>query len=546
MNAASSVLPLKNKRTRPLFLVLLSTLVLSITALTQPQSLNPPAVFELEIPDFKIAPSSAPEITIPYSRVNQIFLHILKPAADSIDYGSIRTHVNGQAASPISEVVAGVRGKIVKINLQHRPGFEFVSGRNAVEVWAQNRRGRKYYSSFIVKTATQNWNTDFTYNVFQAPGAVNEVPPQVLLFEPVSAVEFTPAVSAMTVRISGVASTASDITSISVDGKRIPFKAEPQKATRQLIRTGSTERSVSFETAIRVNKNTNQIVLEAEDKLGTRTQVLVPVFIRKPGSIMPIRGQKYALIIGISRYRNSNAIPNLDYAHMDARSIYEFLQQPAAGGFTRDNMLLLSNEDATLASIKQALTNFVTKASTNDLLLIFFAGHGAPDRFAPENLYVIAHDTYVDDMPKTALAMPELLRYVEQNIRSKRVVLLMDACHSAGLSSGGTRDLANNLSNLYLEKMLYQEEGRAIITSSDVNERSHESKKWGNGHGVFTYYVLEGLKGGADSNQDHFVSVGELFRYVRHKVRLDTNFVQNPRMLTGTNENLSLTVVRSR
>lgn len=547
MNSAPSARPKNKNRARNLFLVLFCTIVVFIiTPLTLPQSVKPPTVFELEIPDFKITPSSEPELTIPYSNVNQVLIHILKPAADSIDYGSIRTHVNGQAAAPIAEVVAGLRGKIVKVNLKHRPGYEFVSGRNTVEVWAQNRLGRKYYSSFIVKTATQNWNDDFTYTVLQAPGTNNEVPPQVLLIEPVSAVEIPPALSILNVRISGVASTTSDITRISVDGKSIPFKPEPVKPTRQLIRTNSTERSVTFETTIRVSRNTSQIALEAEDKLGTRTQVSVPVFMRKPEEIASAHGKKYALIIGISRYRNSNTIPNLDYAHVDARSIYDFLQQPVAGGFSPDNMLLLSNENATLASIRQALTNFVARASTNDLLLIFFAGHGAPDRFAPENLYVIAHDTHVDDMPKTALAMPELLRYVEQNIKSKRVVLLMDACHSAGLSSGGTRDLANNLSNLYLEKLLYQEEGRAIITSSDVNERSHESKKWGNGHGVFTYYVLEGLKGGADTNQDRFVSVGELFRYVRQKVRLDTNFLQNPRMLTGTNENLSLAVVRSR
>jgi len=528
-------------------LVLLSTLVVSLSnSLTLPQSVNPPPVFELEVPDFKMGPSSEPEMTIPYSGVNQIFVHILNPAADNIDYGSIKTQVNGQATGPISEVVAGVRGKIVKINLKQRPGYELVSGGNTVEIWAQNRRGRKYYSSFIVKTATQNWNADFTYKSIQAPGTVGEIPPQLLLLEPVSAVEFPAALTSMTVRVNGVASTTSAITKISVDGKIIPFKAEPQTAARQLIRTGATERSVTFQTTIVFNRNKSQFVVEAEDKLGTRTQVFVPVFMKKPGVATPVRGQKYALIIGISRYRNSNTIPNLDYAHVDARSIYDFLQQPAAGGFSRDNMLLLSNEDATLASIRQALTSFVARASTNDLLVIFFAGHGAPDYFAPENLYVIAHDTQVNDMPGTALAMPELLRYVEQNIRSKRVILLMDTCHSAGLSSGGTRDLSNNLSNLYLEKMLYQEDGRAIITSSDVNERAHESKKWGNGHGVFTYYLLEGLKGEADSNQDHFVSVGELFRYVRQKVRLETNFLQNPRMLTGANENLTLAVVNSR
>ena len=90
--------------------------------------------------------------------------------------------------------------------------------------------------------------------------------------------------------------------------------------------------------------------------------------------------------------------------------------------------------------------------------------------------------------------MFELGRYINQNVKAKRLVLLFDACHSAGLSTEGTRNLANNLTNFYLQTLLYQEKGRAIITSSDVNETSLESQKWGNGHGVFTYYLLEGLK----------------------------------------------------
>jgi uncharacterized caspase-like protein len=259
-----------------------------------------------------------------------------------------------------------------------------------------------------------------------------------------------------------------------------------------------------------------------------------------------LSGRKFALVIGISKYKNNlRGIPNLEYADADARSIYEFLQQPAAGGFSREDMLILANEQATNTNIRQALTSFIAKATADDLLLIFFAGHGAPDPSAPQNLYLIAYDTSVEDMSETALAMSDLRRYIEQNIRSKRVVLLLDTCHSAGLSADVTRDLGNNLANLYLEKLLYQEEGRAIITSSDVNEPSHESQRWGNGHGVFTYYVLEGLKGSADTNQDRLVSVGELFRYVRQKVRLDTQFLQNPRMLIGDNENLALAVARS-
>jgi Caspase domain len=544
----SSVIRLSNiKRPRRLFLVLFSAVVVLIfQPLTLPQSEAPAAVFELELPDFQMLPSSRTEITVPSSNVSQVLIHILKPVADNIDYSAIRTSVNGQAAATISEIVSGVRGKIVKMNLKLQPGYQFVNGRNTVEVWAQNRRGRMYYSSFIIKTATANWNEDFTYHIEQSPEARNTVPPQLVLFEPERAIEFPSKLKSLLVKISGFASGATAVKRVSVDGKNVQLKAGQEIATRQLTRLGNFERSVAFETSTTIGPNTTQIVVEAEDNAGSRTQVVVPVFITKPGVTTQLSGRKYALVIGISKYKNNlRGVPNLEYADVDARSIYEFLQQPAAGGFSREDMLMLVNEEATNAGIRQALTNFIAKASADDLLLIFFAGHGAPDPSAPQNLYLIAYDTSVEDMSETALAMSDLRRYIEQNIKSKRVVLLLDACHSAGLSADVTRDLGNNLANLYLEKLLYQDEGRAIITSSDVNEPSHESQRWGNGHGVFTYYLLQGLKGSADTNQDRLVTVGELFRYVRQKVRLDTQFLQNPRMLIGDNENLALAVARS-
>jgi hypothetical protein len=477
---------------------------------------------------------------VPSANVSQVFVHIRKPVADIIDYNAIKTSINGQATATIAEVVNGAEGKIVKINLRRRPGYEFLNGRNTVEVWAQNRRGRQYYSSFVIKTRSENWYQDFTYHVETAPGASNQVPPQVVLLEPERRVEFSSRLNTMKIRISGIATADNGITRVSVDGKNVQLKSE--STIRQLTRMSNSERSVGFETITTINSNASRIVVEAEDKSGSRTQVWIPVVTAKQGVVAPVR-EKYALIIGISRYRNnSRGVQNLEYADVDARALYDLLQQPTAGGFARENMLLLANEDATLARIRSALTSFVAQASENDLLLIFFAGHGDGDPKAQQNLYLIAHDTSIDAMPQTALAMPDLRRYVEQNVRSKRLILLLDACHSAGLSSEGTRDLSNNLTNQYLENLLYQEQGRAIITSSDVNEKSREDAKWGNGHGVFTYYLLQGLRGNADTNEDHFVTVGELFRYVYQNVRHDTGRQQNPRMLVGDNENLALAV----
>jgi hypothetical protein len=539
--------PLQNyrKRTRCLILVLFLLFAAGlIPPSTQPQTVIPPTVFEVELPDFQLPPSSQPEITIPSPSVSQLFVHVLKPAADGIDYGLIRTSLNGQAAAPISDIVNGARGKVVKLDLNRFPGFEFVTGRNTVEVWAQNRRGRTFYSSFVIKTVNSSWNEDFTYET--QVGAGSKVsPPRVVLLEPQRAVELSPAKKTMTVRINGIATSEGEITRVAVDGKNVQFKLESKAASRQLTRVSDSERSVTFETIHSVQSFQTHIVMEVEDRAGSRTRVLIPVVSVKNKVATPVNGKKYALIIGISKYRNNlRGIANLEFADADAKSIYEFLQKPAAGGFAREDMLYLTNEQATNVRIRDALTNFVSKPGTEDLLLIFFAGHGAPDPFGRQNLYIITHDTNIDDMPGTAIPMTMLRGYIDRNVRSKRVVLLMDACHSAGLSSGA-RDLGNNLSNLYLQKWLYQEEGRAIITSSDVNEISRESQRWGNGHGVFTFYVLQGLKGDADANRDRFVSVGELFRYVRQKVRSETNSEQNPRMLPGTNENLALSVAMS-
>jgi hypothetical protein len=507
---------------------------------------TPPVVFELELPDFQLPPTSRSELTVPSANASEVFVHILKPAADIIDYSAIRTSINGQAAGTISEIVSGLRGKIVKINLRSQPGYQFVTGRNAVEVWAQNRRGRMYYASFVVQTASANWNEDFIYQTQQSPEAKKMVPPQVVLLEPERVIEFPPNLKSMVVRIRGIATASTAIRRVSVDGKNVQLKASQEMVTRQLTRVANTARSIAFEATVIVNQNKTQIVVEAEDNSGSVARVLVPILNSRSAVTAQVEGRKYALVIGISQYKNNlKGIRNLEYADVDARSIYDFLQRPEAGKFSREDMLLLSNEGATNAQIRQALTSFIAKPTKNDLLLIFVAGHGAPDPAAPQNLYVIAHDTSVDDMPDTALAMSDLRRYIQQNIKCKRVILLLDTCHSAGLSTETTRDLGNNLANLYLEKLLYQEEGRAIITSSDVNEPSHESERWGNGHGVFTYYVLQGLKGSADTNRDRLVSVGELFRYVRQKVRLDTKFQQNPRMLIGDNENLALAVARS-
>jgi hypothetical protein len=504
-------------------------------------------VFELELPELNIAPTSQPEVAIPSPEVETIVLNILNPQAEQIDYGQIATHVNGQATSLLAEAGTGPRGKIVRINLRRYPGYELVAGRNTVEILARNQRGREFYASFVLRTATENRNQDFAYHVSLGTDSKQKVPPELALFEPQREIALPVGAGAQKVRFAGIATAASSVKQVTVGGAPVALKSGAQVALRGLKLVNEQNR-VGFDTTIMVGGDVTEIVVEATDANGNRTRLQVPVRRREKGSPGVFSGRKYALIVGISKFsNNAGGVSDLKYADADALALHKFLQTPAGGRFTPDNMLLLTNEQATLARLQQAMKGFVSQPAPDDLILIFFASHGDADPRARQNLYFLTHDTDVDRMPETAFAMKDFKRMMDNNVRARRLVLLIDTCHSAGLtgSRGETsRGInTNNLVNLYTEKLLYREEGKAVITSSDVNESSQEAPRWGGGHGVFTYFVLEGMRGMADLNVDRVVTVGELFRYVRQRVNTDTEGQQNPRMLLGTNDDLALAAI---
>lgn len=267
-------------------------------------------------------------------------------------------------------------------------------------------------------------------------------------------------------------------------------------------------------------------------------------------------GRKFAVIVGVSEYRHNDAgLSNLDYADDDARAIADFLKTPGGGGFLPADTKLLIDRDASITALRSALNETAKKAGRNDLVFIFLAGHGAPDPLSAQNLYFLFYDTKVVDMERTAFPMAELKRYLDTQILADRVFVVIDTCHSAGVNQN-TKSLVtgrqltqpgdeNNLSNFALSNQLFKERGRAVITSSDVNEVSRESSKWGN-HGVFTWALLQGLNGAADLNDDHLVTAGELFQYTRSTVQNATNAQQNPIALPGSNANLALAIVKKK
>ena len=263
-------------------------------------------------------------------------------------------------------------------------------------------------------------------------------------------------------------------------------------------------------------------------------------------------GRKYALVVGVADYKFQDVgLTSLDFPDDDARAFADFLRSPQGGNFGAANVTMLLNGDASIISIRAALEDIAKRAGPNDMVMIYISGHGAPDPLNPKNLYFLFHDTKVVAMDRTAYPMADLQLYLDTRLAAKRVMVFIDTCHSAGVNQRSrtfvatrelTREDENNISNMFLAKRLYKNTGRAVLTSSDVNELSRESTKWG-GHGLFTWALLDGLSGKADRNKDNYVTAGEIFHFTREAVQRESAFQQNPIALPGSAENLTIATV---
>ena len=241
--------------------------------------------------------------------------------------------------------------------------------------------------------------------------------------------------------------------------------------------------------------------------------------------------ERWAIVVGISDYQHREL--NLKWAHRDAEEVHKLLLTPAGGSFAADHVQLLINEAATTQAISRALRSFLKKPAKDDVVLIYFACHGGPDPDRPSNLYLLTYDTDPDDIAGSALPMREIDLSLRENLLAERVVILADTCHSAGIGGGiGRRSVTADAGvvNAYLDALSAARGGLALLTSAEASETSQEDARWGEGHGVFTHYLLEGLRGAADGfsqPRDGKVAIGELFDYVRHQVQQANVNTQN-------------------
>src|SRR5262249_48408736 len=188
-------------------------------------------------------------------------------------------------------------------------------------------RGRVYYASFVLRTATDNRNQDLIYSVQLGADANQQVPPELILLEPERAIELR-GLSSVRVHIAGAASAASSVAQVTVNGDRVALKRGGPIAARALGIAFEASR-VEFDTSYTATRAMTEIAVEAIDTSGNKTCLSIPIVTSEAGQAVAFRGKKYALIVGILPFPGGGEkLPGPRVADVGARATFAVFSSP--------------------------------------------------------------------------------------------------------------------------------------------------------------------------------------------------------------------------
>lgn len=219
----------------------------------------------------------------------------------------------------------------------------------------------------------------------------------------------------------------------------------------------------------------------------------------------PIRN-RWALLVGINRYVD-RAIPDLRFCVNDVVALDKLLKTQGFSTVVLHDNLTQEDRHPTRDNIEAELARLCQVAGHDDLLWVHLACHGKLVNGEP---VLITRETRTPTLAERALPLSEVERRMRHS-QARRLVLTLDACHT-GVEIG--RDLGDPV---FIRNAYELAEGFALLAASTAQQVAQE---WQNKeHGVFTYFLLDGLSGQADREAKGFVTVDDIHLYVLDGLR---------------------------
>ncbi|MFC1569874.1 caspase family protein [bacterium] len=284
----------------------------------------------------------------------------------------------------------------------------------------------------------------------------------------------------------------------------------------QIKSTGETKEQI-ISMDIFLVEGDNQIKVVGFNKDGTMESR--PANLTVLSNFKAVKPSLYALIVGINQYENQNI--TLNYAVSDALALKGTLQQAAAPLF--GNMVvntLTTKQLTTRDEVRHAFSQIRDRIHPNDLFVFYNASHGVVDVVGNEEQYYLLTSNVKllssRHIGQHALSQKELVQLIG-SIPAQKKLIILDTCHSgkAGEEIQVALIQSRGLTEATAVKILQRAVGSAVFTASSDTQLALEGYQ---GHGLFTYTFLEGLKGKADRDGDGFVKIRELADYVEENV----------------------------
>ena len=268
--------------------------------------------------------------------------------------------------------------------------------------------------------------------------------------------------------------------------------------------------------------NKKYVDLEFGDDLSIDIEENIPYVLKKNDNIL-------AVVFGIEDYKN---ISDVSFAHRDARFMKEYFSK--ALGVKENNIYYKANEDVTKAEFdkvfsKDGWLDRRVKEGKKEIYF-YYAGHGAPD-IKENKAYLIPYDGDPNYASQTGYEIEEIYDNLA-NLNAKSVTVFLDACFT-----GANRESEMLLANarpLMIEVESPIAKGITVFSATGQKEISSAwpEKK----HGLFSYYLMKGMQGEADMNNDKKLTIKELGDYINEKVSEQAGYLdreQTPQMISN-------------
>ena len=219
-------------------------------------------------------------------------------------------------------------------------------------------------------------------------------------------------------------------------------------------------------------------------------------------SIIHIQAKVYVVSVGIADYPNKEN--DLRISDNDAKTIAKVFQA------TMDaSVKVLTNEDATQSALLSTMHTLFEDAQSDDAVVLYFSGHGTPGA-------LVCHD---------GLLTYQHIFKMLKGCKANKKMIIADACFSGKMRT--TRQQSNN----------YNSQNIMLFLSSRTNETSQETQYK---NSLFTIFLERGLRGGADTNRDRYITARELYDFVHKGVIEASGNKQHPVMWGKFDNNMTI------